>query len=326
MPSALITGARGFLGGHIARHLLEEGWQVTALLRPDSDGTALSEAGVSVVHAPMDNHAEVTHVMPPAVDAVFHVAGNTSLWRKGNERQYRDNVLGTRAMVTAALRNQVGRFVYTSSISAWGIQEGTVDESTSPNMAEDWIGYNQTKFQGEEEVLAGVHSGLDAVILNPCAIIGSGDTHNWSQMITLINEGKLPGVPPGSSNFCSVREVARAHVKAWQQGRTAENYILGGVEASFLELAQTIGELLGKPAPKRTLSPRLLRFLGQVYPIGSLFTGKEPRFTPEKVAMLTNRVRANSRKAVEELGFDESVPLETMLRDCIDWMRETGRL
>ena len=53
MPSALITGARGFLGGHIARHLLEEGWQVTALLRPDSDGTALSEAGVSVVHAPM---------------------------------------------------------------------------------------------------------------------------------------------------------------------------------------------------------------------------------------------------------------------------------
>ena len=55
MPSAFITGARGFLGGHITRQLLDAGWEVTALLRPGSDGAALSALGVKVVEAPMDN-------------------------------------------------------------------------------------------------------------------------------------------------------------------------------------------------------------------------------------------------------------------------------
>ncbi|HAD62838.1 MAG TPA: oxidoreductase, partial [Alcanivorax sp.] len=114
MPSAFITGARGFLGGHITRQLLDAGWEVTALLRPGSDGAALSALGVKVVEAPMDNATEVTLVMPPAVDAVFHVAGNTSLWRHLNQRQYQDNVMGTRALITAALRNQAGRFIHTS--------------------------------------------------------------------------------------------------------------------------------------------------------------------------------------------------------------------
>lgn len=188
MPSAFITGARGFLGGHITRQLLDAGWEVTALLRPGSDGAALSALGVKVVEAPMDNATEVTLVMPPAVDAVFHVAGNTSLWRHLNQRQYQDNVMGTRALITAALRNQAGRFIHTSSISAWGIQDEAIDEASPSNAADDWIGYNRTKYLAEEEIRHGMQHGLDAVILNPCGIIGAGDTHNWSQMITLIEQ------------------------------------------------------------------------------------------------------------------------------------------
>lgn len=326
MPSAFVTGARGFLGGHLAIHLKEQGWQVHALLRPDSPGDDLEKAGIKVVKAQMDDAGAVAAVMPASPDAVFHVAGNTSLWRRQNKRQYRDNVLGTRAMVEASLNCNAGRFIHTSSISAWGIQSGEIDESTSPNLKDDWIHYNRSKFLGEEEVLNGVHNGLDSVIINPCAIIGPGDTRNWSLVISLINKGKLPGMPPGSSNFSDVHEVARAHLAAWKNGRTAENYILGGVEASFLELTQTIAKLLGKPAPKRTVSPRLLALIGRLYPLMSLTSGQEPLFTPEKVAMFTQRVRTHSAKAKEELGFDDSVPLETMLQRCIDWMQETGRL
>ncbi|ASK34439.1 SDR family oxidoreductase [Alloalcanivorax mobilis] len=326
MPSAFITGARGFLGNHIARQLLSAGWQVTALVRPGGDGESLRESGMQVVEAPMDNATELALVMPPAVDAVFHVAGNTSLWRKKNRRQYQDNVMGTRAMVTAALRNQAGRFILTSSISAWGIQPRPIDETTPSLAAHDWIGYNRSKYLAEEEVRSGIKSGLDAVILNPCGIIGAGDTHNWSQMITLIDQGKLPGVPPGGGNFCAVEEVARAHLSAWEKGATGENYILAGVEASFLELAATIGHLLNKPTPKRPMPEWAIRLAGQLYPIGSLFTGKEPSLTPEKVALVTSRVHADGGKAVQQLDFNDTVPLEAMLRRCITWMRETGRL
>ena len=93
-----------------------------------------------------------------------------------------------------------------------------------------------------------------------------------------------------------------------------------------LELANTIGRLLDRPTPRKPMPVWLLRLAGQVYAVGGLFTRQEPRLTPEKVALVTSRVHADGSKAVQELGFDATVPLETMLRRCIDWMRETGRL
>ena len=127
MPVAFISGGRGFLGGHIIDQLLDKQWEVVALVRPNSDASTLhAKDGVSVVQAPLDNATELALVMPAAPDAVFHVAGNTSLWRRGNAQQSRANVLGTQAMVSAALKNVAGRFIHTSSISAWGIQDNPI--------------------------------------------------------------------------------------------------------------------------------------------------------------------------------------------------------
>lgn len=326
MPVAFVSGARGFLGGHIVDQLLEKGWDVTAVIRPRSDAYALQAKGVSVVQAPLDNATELALVMPPAPDAVFHVAGNTSMWRRGNAQQYKDNVLGTRAMVSAAQKNVAGRFIHTSSISAWGIQDEPINELTPSNAANDWINYNRTKYLAEQEVENGIRQGLDAVILNPCGIIGAGDTHNWSQMIKLINDGKLPGVPPGGGNFCAVEEVARAHITALEKGVCGERYILAGIEASFLELAQTIARQLGRKVPSKTIPPFVLRLAGQISPIGSLFSGNEPRLTPEKVALITHRVHADSSKAVEQLGFNNKIPLATMIENCITWMARENLL
>ncbi|MGB1465344.1 MAG: oxidoreductase, partial [Alcanivorax nanhaiticus] len=144
--------------------------------------------------------------------------------------------------------------------------------------------------------------------------------------IRLINDGKLPGVPPGGGSFCAVEEVARAHLAAFEKGVCGERYILAGVEASFLELVQTIARQLGRKVPTRTVPPIVLRLAGQLSPIGSLFTGNEPRLTPEKVALVTHRVHASSRKAVEQLGFNDRVPLATMIENCITWMAKENML
>ena len=92
------------------------------------------------------------------------------------------------------------------------------------------------------------------------------------------------------------------------------------MEASFLTLVQTIAGQLGRKAPQRTVPPAVLKLAGQLYPIGSLFTGEEPRLTPEKVALITSRVHADGSKAVEQLGFNDQVPLATMLENCVAWM------
>lgn len=324
--TAVVTGGSGFVGGHLVRLLRDHGWHVVALHRPGSDTAALKALGAEPREALLHEPDTVIRAMPEAPEAVFHVAGNTAMWRRRSREQYRDNVLGTRGMVAAALERKAGRFIHTSSISAWGNQSGRIDEDTPSSAGRDWISYNRTKYLAEQEVRKGLEQGLDAVILNPCGIIGAGDRHNWSQMIMLIQQGKLPGVPPGSGNFCHVIEVARAHISALEKGRTGANYILAGVEASFLELAQTIGRLLDRPAPRRPLPAPLIRLAGRVYPLFSLFSDREPSLTPEKVALVTHRVAADGSRAVRELGFDGDIPLEVMLSECIEWMHKEGLL
>lgn len=324
--SAFVTGGTGFLGGHLINQLIQAGWQVTALHRPGGDREKLLALAAQPVEADMHDPAQVADVMPENIDAVFHLAGNTSMWRRQRRQQERDNIQGTRAMVEAALERNARRFIHTSSISAWGIQQQPINEDTPSNAEHDWITYNRSKYLAEQEVRRGIEAGLDAVILNPCGIIGAGDTHNWSQLIALIDQGKLPGVPPGAGSFCDVREVASAHISAWQNGRCGQNYILAGVNASFLEVARIVGHLLGRKAPRRALPTALLRIAGRVYPLASIITGKEPSLTPEKVAMVCNRVVADSARARQELGFRDDIPLESMLRECIDWMRMEGML
>ena len=324
--TAFVTGGTGFLGGHIIRQLKAAGWRVVALHRPETGPAALLALGAEPVSGRLDDAASLITAMPEMADGVFHTAANTSMWRRQNRQQTRDNVIGTRNMIDASLRKNVGRFIHTSSISAWGIQASRIDETTPSNAAHDWINYNRTKYEAEQQVRAGIAQGLDAVILNPCGIIGAGDRHNWSQMIHLIDQGKLPGVPPGSGNFCDVREIAAAHLRAFEVGQRGANYILAGVEASFLELARTIAHLLGRRAPRHAIPKAVLRIAGHVYPLLSLVTGREPDLTPEKVALVSNRVAADGSRAVRELGFNDQVPLEEMLGECIDWMRSEGML
>jgi len=324
--TAFVTGGTGFLGGHIVGRLIDDGWRVVALHRPETDPAALIAMGAEPCPGHLHDPDSLLNAIPSMAEAVFHTAANTSMWRRQNTVQSRDNIDGTRNMVSAALKKNVGRFIHTSSISAWGIQPRQIDENTPSNAANDWINYNRTKYLAEQELRAGIRQGLDAVILNPCGIIGAGDKHNWSQMISLIDRGKLPGVPPGSGNFCDVREVAKAHLSAYGQGKRGNNYILAGVEASFLELARTIAHLLGRKAPRHAIPKSILHIAGYLYPIASLLSGKEPDLTPEKVALVTNRVAADGSRAVTELGFDNSIALEVMLRECINWMRQEEML
>src|SRR5207244_2429844 len=112
---------------------------------------------------------------------------------------------------------------------------------TAPHLGRgSWFHYMHTKALAEEEVRAGIGRGLDAVFLNPANIIGPYDRHNWARLILLAAAGKLPTIPPGRGSFCHATEVARAHLAAAERGRTGENYILAGADASFADVFRTI--------------------------------------------------------------------------------------
>lgn len=328
MPkTAYVTGATGFLGLNLIQELTRRGWNVVALHQRSVDVRYLSKFKVEMRGGDLSEPETLLDSMPEGVDAVFHLAANTSAWSKNDARQYVDNVEGTRNMVEAALKKKVGRFVYTSSISAYGYHPGVrIDETASSNALDCGMQYNRTKFLAEKEVKEAVRRGLNAIILNPCNIIGPYDTNNWTrQFIKPICDGKLRGAPPGKAMWCHVKDVVDAHIAAVEKGMPGENYLLGGTEASFLEVVNEIERQMGKPETSRVQPPWLLRLFVAALAVKSAIDGKEPILTPEKYNRAVAYIACDYRKAVATLGYASS-PLELMIKDTLAWLESENLL
>ncbi len=324
--TAFVTGATGFVGLNLTEELLAQGWRVVALHRAQSDLSALSRfAAVERVVGDINEARGLHKLIPRNVDCVFHVAGNTSLWSRAQVEQLKVNVRGTRNLVRAALESKARRFVHTSSIVAYGLHAGTVSEDTPTRGSNSPIGYVRSKALAEREVRRGLAAGLRAVIINPSNIIGAYDTHSWSRIFRLVQRRRLPAVAPGGGSFCHAREVARAMIAAAERGRIGENYLLGGAQASYLGLAREVAALLGVRRRMVAAHPVLLDAYARLEEWVAPLFGREPDFTRDAVALLSQNLYCESTKAQRELGYQPQ-SLRKMLIDCRDWMREQNRL
>jgi dihydroflavonol-4-reductase len=325
MRTAFVTGGTGFLGRHIVEQLTSLGWRVVALHRPTSDVRHLTAYGVELAQGSITDAKSLVRAMPEGCDAVFHVAGNTSLWSGDRAQQTLENVGGTRHVVEAAIARKARRLIHTSTEGAWGEQHQTpFDETAKSNALTSWINYERTKYLGELEVEKGVARGLEACLMCPGHIVGKYDASQWARLILLVAKGKLPGVAPGKGTWAHATQVARAHVVAVDKGRSGERYLLGGAWETYLEAIRIIGELTGKKVPRRATPVWVLRALGRVSEWGSRVTKKAPTVTPEIAEGLSRPPHLfKSDKAVRELGYVE-VPLRAMLGESYEWLKAEG--
>ena len=232
--TAFVTGGTGFLGRHVVEQLTSLGWRVVALHRPTSEVKHLKAYGVELAVGSITDAKSLLRAMPEGCDAVFHIAGNTSLWSGGDAEQTRENVGGTRNVVEAAIARKARRLVHTSTEGAWGEQhEEGFDETAKSNALASSINYERSKYLGELEVDKGVGRGLEACIMCPGHIVGKYDVSQWARMITLVHRGKLPGVPPGKGTWAHATQVAKAHIAAVDKGRSGERYLLGGTWGTY---------------------------------------------------------------------------------------------
>jgi nucleoside-diphosphate-sugar epimerase len=325
-PVALVTGATGFLGLNLVSELVATGWNVLAMHRPGSDLTYLSRFPVRRVVATLDDLGPLDAQVPDGLTALFHAAADLSSWHGHRDRQTRTNVDGTRRLVEFALRKRVGRFVHTSTTSVYGLPCQPFDETAAQLGRGSKFHYQHTKALAEDEVRRGIQMGLDAVILNPATLVGRYDAHSsWSRLIRMAVEGKLPAIPPGSCSFCHSVAAVRAHVAAVKLGRTGENYVLGGADATYREVVQTLAEIIGRPLKARTVPRPVLRLTGRVLGLLSRLTGREPFVTPDAAAYLCADLICRSDKAVRELGY-APVGLREMLEDSYRWLLAEGLL
>jgi nucleoside-diphosphate-sugar epimerase len=210
--NALVTGATGFLGSHLAAALHASGARVRVLVRPSSDLRRLAGLPVTLVRGTLEEAASLTSAVQ-GQDVVLHAAAKVPVW--GSEEEYtRANLDGTRHLVDACQHAGVARFVYVSSLTVLGLPRtgAAVDEST-PYAEHIRDPYTVSKIAAERLVLAanGQH-GLTTTIVRPGGIWGPGETTIIPRLATLLRQGRLPYISGGHNR------LALSHVRNLSDG------------------------------------------------------------------------------------------------------------
>lgn len=322
MATVFLTGASGFLGGHLLSELRSAGCEVRALSRrPQSDAAITAQGGVPI-RAELADRASLQSAVA-GCEAVFHAAADTSMWRPQAPAQTATNIQGTENLLWAAEAVGTHAFVHTSSVSAYShLVQGTLDESVPQRGAKSWINYERTKHLSEQAVK---RSDVPWIVFQPSHILGPGDRHNWARLIMMIDREKLPGIPPGVGTFADVREIAKAHVRAWMRQRFGQSYLVGGEQASFVDFVHRVGAALGKRTPRGATPAWALMTFARLTDAWSRVTGREPDVTPEGAMLTSYTLRVDSSKATQELDYVET-PLDILLADTLTWMRQEKML
>ncbi len=317
--TAFVTGGTGFLGVNLIHQLEKDGWDITAIYRHKVNHPLLKNANVNWVKVSLFDVDALANAMPNDEFVVFHMAASTTQWQPLFKEQHKINVEGTASVIEAALRKNVKRFIHTSSITTFGLHKATITENSKSNAQSTGLHYGITKRKAEELIEEAVkNKNLNAVILNPCHIIGPWDTNNWIQIFTHVSNQTLPGIPPSSGNFAWVEEVARAHISAIEKGAIGEKYILGGPYFSVLALIQEIQRQLKLSVSKKTTPAFLLRSMLPFYWLISKLTNKEPTLTPDKVTLLLKSYSADDTKAQKHLGYQHK-SIEEIVSKTLAW-------
>jgi dihydroflavonol-4-reductase len=317
MPRTLVTGATGFIGSHVTRLLVERGDEVVVTVRPSSRLDVLDGLDVATVRADILDRSSIRRAMR-GIERVFHVAGTTNLGAS-RARIFSVAVEGARIVLEEALRADVERVVYTSSVAAVGpAPEGkTADERNAWTAGRYSIPYLDAKHEAEIAALRLVARGLPLVIVNPAHVLGAGDAGRSSTtLVRRFMRRQIPAYVDGTLNIVGVQDVARGHLLADQRGRVGERYILGNRNFTMDRLFADLGRLSGiePPALKLPLAVALmLARAGQTVPGARLPSPIEVRASSLNWAFL-------NRKARRELGWRTS-PHEDCLEETIAWYR-----
>ena len=323
----VVTGASGHLGANVVRALVTAGEPVRAV--DVRRGAALQGLDVDFAEGDVLDPAALQNAFAGA-EFVLHLAARISIAGDPDGSVRRVNVDGVRHVAEAALAAGVRRLVHCSSLHAYdvGAIPGPVREDGRRALDPSLPAYDRSKAAGEEELRGVVERGLDAVILNPSGMIGPVDPEpsRMGRVLLALFRGRMPITVHGSFDWVDVRDVAAALIAATTQGRTGENYLIGGHRASVTELGRLAAEVSGAPPPRLAapLAPVKVAAMAAVRLAGPRRAGRL-LLTPESLHALATDPVVDHSKAAAELGYTPR-PLAATIADLYAAFVADGRL
>jgi dihydroflavonol-4-reductase len=320
---AAVTGATGFVGGHLVAALVDAGLRVRCLVRATSDPRWLPAAGVERVTAPLDDAPALRDAVAGAA-VVFHLAAVTSSARPAEYA--RVNVDGTRRLLDAVrAAAPAARVVLCSSLAAVGPARGgrpaREEDAPSPVSA-----YGASKLAAERALLG---AGLDGVVVRPPAVYGPRD-RDVLAAFRLAARGLAPRVGPADQRLSLIHaaDLARALVLAAACGRRGARYhVSDGAVHGWASVTAAIGDAVGR-RPRAVRVPRAAAAaLAAASTWAARLSGGRPLLTRGRVAELACADwTCDPSRARAELGFAPAVPLGEGMRETARWYREQGWL
>ena len=323
----LVTGASGFVGSAVVRALINAGYPVRALVRTGSPRTNLDSLDLEIVEGDMRDADSVARATAN-VRHVMHVAADYRLWSRDRDEIRRNNVVGTRTVMEAALRAGVERIVYTSSVAALALRsDGQAADETAVLAENAAVGaYKRSKVAAQDLVEVMIaHNALPAVIVNPSTPIGPRDIRPTptGRIIVEAASGRMPGYVDTGLNLVHVDDVAAGQLAALHHGKIGERYILGAENVPFAQMLEDISRLVGRRAPRLRIPHPVALTIAYAAEGLALLTGKEPFASIDAVRMARHCMYFTSRKAERELGF-KARPYIEGLADAMRWFRDAG--
>tara|TARA_R110000772_G_scaffold87489_7_gene182404 strand:- start:582 stop:1598 length:1017 start_codon:yes stop_codon:yes gene_type:complete len=335
----LVTGGTGLVGSHLLYFLLKDGQSVRAIRRKSSDLEAVREvfSFYSETSEIAENlfrkiewvDADITEI-PSLSEAfkgithVYHAAAFIAFKSNDFAKLKKTNIEGTANVVNLCLINNIQKLIHVSSIATLGKEDDGVliSEKTEWNPENENSVYSISKYGAEMEVWRATQEGLDAVIVKPGIIIGSGHWNSGSGVIFNSVAKGIPFYTSGGIGIVDVKDVVKAMVLLMHNQVVNESFILVGKNIYYRELLSEIALNLNKKLPNKKASKWVLMLFSKFDWMFSLLLGKSQKLTKSTVRSLYNISFYDSSKIVNDLNFSFTPYKDTLVRVAQNYLNK----
>jgi nucleoside-diphosphate-sugar epimerase len=319
---AFVTGASGFIGSHLVRRLVEDGWHVRALVHK----TEVSTPGVETILGEIRNFALLKTALP-GTDVLFHLASALGASRIGKREFFGINAEGTRAVLDAAEEAGVSKIIHFSSAGVFGhIRRGEIAGENAPVSPLDV--YDKSKLEGERIVLESARRGQKIFVIRPGWVYGPGDRRTFKlirsiarKRFILVSKGKILQTP------VYIDDLIQGTLLCAEKGRPGEVYHLAGPEAlPVAEIVRKIAAATDSRIPRFSLPLPPVRIAAWI--LGKTFSlaKREAPLSPSRLAFFIHPKPLSIEKAVRDLGYSPRWNFDRGIAAAVAWYRFHGWL
>ena len=328
MSNALIIGAAGFIGGHLAERLCSKGYKVIALVRKNSDTRFLKTLDVELRFGDLLQPQSLKNVFA-GIDIVFCLANVKPVGKSQKEYEnnlYRLHIDGTKNLIRACKFNNVRRLIYLSSVAVVGYKSG-VNFYDEFSMARPVDTYGKAKLAAEKILhKASKNSEMDVTILRPPGVFGDRGPGALGKIIFFVEKKLIPIMGSGRNrqSLTYVGNVANEAIYLAEHSAS-----IGKTYITSDDKPYTVNEVVN--AVSKAMNVRSLKIHIPIWLVmsgisglnffGNLIFKKELIKKDNFIAISTERIFDGSR-IFKELGYKQEYDLATAIRRTIEWYKK----